>query len=117
MADETPRIGQALSRQEFEQDVIHRASEDARFRQELLADPKAAIKTAYGVEIPPDVDLQVLEETRSRFYLVLPVQSAELTEEELAAVAGGFGIEAFHTEQSIASPTLVNSFYFAPRFK
>ncbi len=37
-----------------------------------------------------DVDIHVLEETPSKFYLVLPVEKVELTDEQLDAVAGGF---------------------------
>ena len=82
----------APSRQDFEREVIARAGADPAFRAELLADPRAAVKKAYGVDLPPSIELRVVEETPSVFYLVLPLQSAELTDEQLAAVAGGSGL-------------------------
>ena len=91
MMEKTPATA-APSRQDFERDVITRAGADPAFRAELLADPRAAIKKAYGVELPPSLELRVVEETPSVFYLVLPLQSEELTDEQLAAVAGGAGI-------------------------
>lgn len=95
MAEETAAVGASSSRQEFERDVIARARADAAFRAELLADPRAAIKKAYGVHLPPAIDLRVVEETPSVFYLVLPLQGEELTDEQLAAVAGGTGFATF----------------------
>ena len=91
MADEAPKDARSLSRQDFEKDVVLRARANPEFRQQLLADPKAAIHAAYGMEIPPDVEIRVRQETPSLFYLVLPVESDELTDEQLAAVAGGVG--------------------------
>jgi hypothetical protein len=82
----------APSRQDFEREVITRAGTDPAFRAELLADPRAAVKKTYGVDLPPSIELRVVEETPSVFYLVLPLKSAELTDEQLAAVAGGSGL-------------------------
>jgi hypothetical protein len=91
MAGETPREARSLSRQEFENDVICRAGSDQAFREQLLADPKAAIQSAYGIDFDPVVELVVLEETPTRFYLVLPAAGAELSDEQLGAVSGGVG--------------------------
>lgn len=79
----------SLSRQEFERDVLRRAQADAAFREALLADPRQALNAAYGVEVPADVEIQVLEETESKIYIVLPAPTDELTEQELSGVAGG----------------------------
>jgi hypothetical protein len=92
MAEETAAAGASSSRQEFERDIIARAGADAAFRAELLADPRAAIKKAYGVDLPPSLELRVVQETPSVFYLVLPLHGEELTDEQLAAVAGGAGV-------------------------
>jgi len=91
MTETSSQQPQSLSRADFEREVILRAAADQAFRQQLVADPRAAIQAAYGVEIPPDVEIQVLEETPSKFYLVLPVPGDELTDEQLAGVAGGVG--------------------------
>lgn len=91
MSDVTQEEGAGVSRQDFEREIILRAREDPDFKQALLADARSAILNAYGVEIPPDVNLQVVQESLSTLYLVLPLQTDELTDEELAAVAGGTG--------------------------
>ncbi|GMK37801.1 hypothetical protein PCCS19_08550 [Paenibacillus sp. CCS19] len=52
--------------------IIKKAWEDEQFKQELLADPKAAIKQAFGVEIPEAVNLKVVEEESASYYLVIP---------------------------------------------
>jgi hypothetical protein len=92
MAEETAAAGASSSRQEFERDVLERAAADPAFRAELLANSRAAILKIYGVELPPSIELKVLEETPTTFYLVLPAQTDELTDEQLAAVAGGAGV-------------------------
>jgi hypothetical protein len=80
-----------MSRQDFEREVALRARADPAFKAALLADARTTLQQVYGVEMLPDVDLQVLEETPTKLYLVLPFESEELTDEELAGVAGGFG--------------------------
>jgi hypothetical protein len=92
------------SRADFEKVLINKACTDADFRLRLRADPKAAIRETFGVEVPPDVQIEVLEETPSKFYLVLPPQTDELTDEQLAAVAGGVGGSTLAMkEQMVAS--------------
>jgi hypothetical protein len=90
---EDARMG-STSRQDFEKEVIRRAATDADFRHRLLADPRATLEATYAMELPHGIELQVLEETPSKFYLVLPVVANELTDEQLAGVAGGTGMPA-----------------------
>jgi hypothetical protein len=84
------------SRQDAEALLIRKALEDESFRRELLADPRRALIRALDIKLPPDVKITVLEETGSQLYLVLPpppvpagLGTAELTDKELEAVAGG----------------------------
>lgn len=79
------------SRRELEQQIVLRANKDADFRRHLLKNPKQALKEAFDVELPPKMELQVLEETTSRMCIVLPALSSELSEAELEKVAGGVG--------------------------
>lgn len=79
-------------RQQFEQEIIERAWEDETFRQALIEDPKGTIAAEYGTRFPDDVDLEVVEETPTKAYFVIPVNPAatvELSESELELVAGG----------------------------
>ncbi len=74
-------------------DVLVRAASDATFREQLIADPHAAVKSATGVTLPADLKIQFIEQPRDiDALLVLPnaVQGDdELSPEELEAVAGG----------------------------
>jgi hypothetical protein len=77
----------------FEQ-LIARAWADPAFRDELKASPKDTIQRELGVSLPADVEVEVLQESPTKIYLVIPpappgVDSRELSDDELSAVAGG----------------------------
>jgi hypothetical protein len=78
--------------------VIDRATRDSAFRQELLQNPKETVERELGVNIPPGIELRVVEETSSTLYLVLPPQAMaagqELSDRELEQVAGGWTDDA-----------------------
>ncbi|MFD0715707.1 NHLP leader peptide family RiPP precursor [Paenibacillus sp. GCM10027626] len=58
--------------------IIKKAWEDPAFRADLLANPKQAIKDAFGVDIPADIELHAVEETPSKYYLVIPPKPEDL---------------------------------------
>src|SRR5262249_19070140 len=59
------------------------------FRQQLLADPRAAIAAEIGRAVPEEMEIRVVEETASVRYLVLPRNTAQLSDEQLDLTAGG----------------------------
>ena len=65
--------------------------EDADFRNELIADPKATIASEFGIEIPEEFNVQVHENSLEHFHVVLP-PNPELREEQLQAVGGGAAV-------------------------
>jgi hypothetical protein len=83
------------TRFQFERQLIERALEDENFKQELLSNPKAVYARESGEEMPKDLEIEVIQETPNKVYLVLPTNPApsvaegELSEEALEAVAGG----------------------------
>ena len=79
------------TRKEAETKIVSKALEDADFRNNLKANTKAVLAQELGGEIPEGVEIEVLEETDSKLYLVLPplMLEEELSDEELEAVAGG----------------------------
>ena len=70
--------------------VLARAATDRAFRQHLMTDPHSAIKDATGHVVPKDFRVAFIENTADAT-VVLPavVSAAELSEQELEAVAGG----------------------------
>ena len=82
------------SRKQIEEALVARAENDEAFRRSLLSNPRDILAKDFGITIPPSVRLNVVEESTSNLYLVLPVRAAaansgELTDRELEAVAGG----------------------------
>lgn len=58
--------------------IIEKAWEDASFKQKLLSDPKAAIREAFGVDVPDHIELKAFEESTSEFYLVIPANPSNV---------------------------------------
>ncbi len=82
------------AREEAEKQLIAKAWKDAKFKQALIQNPREVISKEFGVEIPADISVKVLEETPSNLYLVLPaapafMEGGELSDVELEAIAGG----------------------------
>ena len=76
--------------EEMQRQLIAKASEDAAFRAQLLADPKGTIKNEFGVDVPEFVNLQVHENDPNAFHIVLPPSGTfELDEQRLEAIAAG----------------------------
>ncbi len=79
--------------------LISKAMADEAFKSELISNPKAVIAREIGQELPQDVEIEVLESTPKKLYLVLPLKvesgeipTEELSDKELDAVAGGLDI-------------------------
>lgn len=90
MADEQQQ--RPRSRQEMEAQIIAKAWADEAFMKELRSDPKDAIAKELGTELPPNLRVVIHEESRDdpTWHLVVPpAPSDELSDEELAAAAGG----------------------------
>ena len=78
----------ANSWQELQAQIIARAAVDEGFRAGVIDDPKTAIATKLGVNLPADLDIQVHEETATTTHLVLPA-TGKLREADLLLAAGG----------------------------
>ena len=97
MSEQQPK---RLSRHEFELELIAKSWKDQAFKQELLNNPKAVYARELQQELPQGLEIQVLEETPSTLYLVIPRNpmtaqvTEDLSEEALESVAGGFAVTA-----------------------
>ena len=72
-----------------EKALVEKATNDPAFRAALVADPKGTLASNFGVSLPEGLAIDILEETPTQRYIVLP--STELSEHELADVAGAGG--------------------------
>lgn len=79
------------TRAELDAELIAKVTDDEAFRALLLENPKEAIRQATGIDIPEDFTIQVHEEGSMSAHIVLP-PSGQLTEADLAVVAGGNGL-------------------------
>ena len=57
--------------------AIVRASTDAAYRARLLADPRKALAEE-GIDVPPEIEVKVHENTDNKIVAVLPGPRAEL---------------------------------------
>ena len=78
------------TRAELDAELIARVADDDAFRARFLENPKEVIQEVVGVAIPENFTIQVHEENSLTAHIVLP-PSDQLTQEDLVAVAGGFG--------------------------
>lgn len=78
-----------LSRDDALNRILDRATADPGFRETVLRDPKAAISTLLGIELPTALEVVVHEETPSRLHIVLPPAGDALDDASLEAVSGG----------------------------
>ena len=79
----------AMTASELRDRLIAQAGEDDEFRARLLADPKAALREDYGLDLPESLNLHVHEDDLTTAHLVLP-RSKKLTEAELQAASGAY---------------------------
>ena len=69
--------------------VVAKAWTDEAFKRRLLAEPGAVLREQ-GVDVPPGVEVRVVENTDAVVHLTLPRPPAEeLSDEQLETVAGG----------------------------
>jgi hypothetical protein len=70
--------------------IVARAWADEAFRRRLLAHPATVLKE-HGFEVPPAVEVRVVESTPTALCLILPARrgAGELSAADLEAVVGG----------------------------
>ena len=97
------------TRKDFEAELIARAWKDDAFKKRLLKDPKAVVEELSGEQFSDDLKISVFEETPTSVCLVIPCDpDSELTDEDLAKVAGG--VKRSPGEGSLYAKNLFNRF-------
>lgn len=89
----------SLGRKSMEHIIASRAAADSAYKAKLQSDPKGTLQAALqeldrSLSLPDNLKVTLLEETGKEAFLVVPpdptqLADAELTEEQLEAVAGG----------------------------
>ncbi len=84
---------QPQTRKEIEAHIIAKAWKDEAYKQELLSNPKAVIEREFNIQLPAQINVQVMEEKPTSLYFVVPMRpeiaGQEISEEQLQAIAGG----------------------------
>ena len=70
--------------------AVARAWSDSAYKDQLLRDPRAAL-SGVGADLPPGIEISVVENSANRMHLVLPAPppEGEVGDEQLAAASGG----------------------------
>ena len=68
--------------------MVAKAWSDELFKKRLLADPAAVLKE-HGIAVPAEMAVKVVEDSARVVHLILPERPGEVSDEELAKVAGG----------------------------
>ncbi|OME68770.1 hypothetical protein BK120_34000 [Paenibacillus sp. FSL A5-0031] len=58
--------------------IISKALVDDNFKNELLTNPKAAMKQSFDIEFPESLEINVVSETSRKIFLVIPPKPTEL---------------------------------------
>jgi hypothetical protein len=78
---------QKMSDERLWSQIVARAWSDEEFKQRLLADPRAVL-AENGLEVPEDIEVQMLEDTpTTRTFVLPPPPTDELSDEELVGSA------------------------------
>lgn len=73
----------------LEAKIAEKASKDEGFRKALKDNPKETIKKDFGMTLPVNLDVKIVEETPNVVYLRIPARPDELSDDLLSKVSGG----------------------------
>jgi|SRR5579862_5448418 hypothetical protein len=81
------------TRGQLQDKVAEQAAKNPKYREALLKDPRALMSQQLGATIPANMKIEILQESPSTYYVVLPYapkEGQELDDADLEKVAGGF---------------------------
>jgi hypothetical protein len=68
--------------QSLRDQIIQKAWEDEEFKKQLLENPKKALKEAFNIDVPDNIELEAVEETANKLHLVIPPNPSETSEDD-----------------------------------
>jgi hypothetical protein len=91
------------------------AQKDREFRHALLSNGRAAVETALGEALPPQIKINVVQEGPDTYTVVLPYEpeigaGGELSDDDLESVAGGAKSGATAYAQKVGGKALDMAF-------
>jgi hypothetical protein len=75
-------------REELHQRIVRRAQADPAFRARLIESPRDALAEELGVELPPGLEVTVLQERSDHIAIVLPADLSGLGPDAVWAMTG-----------------------------
>ncbi len=81
-----------MTRGEMQDLLVKFSTQNPDYRAALLRNPKGVVQAQFQMDLPDGMEIVVLEETPGKVYIVLPYipeEGAQLSDEDLGAVAGG----------------------------
>ncbi len=70
------------------QTLVTKCWADPDFKQRLIAEPVKTLRSE-GVALPDGIKVNVVEDTTAAFTFVIPCEATELSDADLANIAGG----------------------------
>jgi hypothetical protein len=96
-----------MTRGEMQDLLVRFATQNPDYRAALLRNPKKVVAAQFQMELPGDLQVEILEETENKVFVVLPhilEEGAELANEDLEAMAGGNTVKGdAHCDRATAS--------------
>ena len=82
-----------ISRGEIQDLLSKFATNNPKYREALIKDPRSILEKQFNTSLPSGMHVKAVEETADTIYVVvpyIPAQGAELSDNALEMVAGGF---------------------------
>ncbi|WP_127495741.1 NHLP leader peptide family RiPP precursor [Paenibacillus glycanilyticus] len=82
---ETPNA-RTTSPQAIRNQIIQKVWEDEAFKQQFIANPKLAVKEAFGIELPTTAQIKVVEESSDEYFFVIPPKPSEMKKQDVKEI-------------------------------
>jgi hypothetical protein len=88
------------SQQELEEAIASRALKDADFRREFISDPKGVLSREFGLSVPDEITIKVVEDQPGTAHIVLPAVEAGAGDQASGQIENFAASPAYHTGQT-----------------